>query len=165
MSYDPYASGSDLPPTEMPDVRNRLLAPAIFMIVVCVLNLFLAIGLGFYGFSASQLTPAQLEEQMQAQNPKALADMKEQGWTVVQIQKMLVIGSYTWAVVDFLASLLVFLGAIRMLSLKNYTLAVFAAVLAALPIVSCSGCCGLGEIAGVWALIVLLNAEVRAAFQ
>ena len=33
------------------------------------------------------------------------------------------------------------------------------------PCVSCAGCCGVGEVIGLWALIVLLSADVRSAFR
>jgi len=53
-------------------------------------------------------------------------------------------------------------GGIRMRQLRNYTLAVTAAVLAVLP---CSGCCIVSLPCGIWALVVLLDANVRAAFE
>ena len=166
MTNDPYAYSSDIPqPDKTAEVRNRIMVPAIMLIGVGVLNLFLAGGPAFYGFGASQLTPAQLEEQLQTQNPQQLADLKKQGYTVDQVRTWLVNGGFIWAGVDFLASLLVILGGIRMMSLKNYGLALFASIVAALPVVSCSGCCGAGEIVGIWALIVLLNPDVRAAFH
>ncbi|MHB1423353.1 MAG: hypothetical protein ACYC3I_09205 [Gemmataceae bacterium] len=166
MSYDPHAYSSDIsPPSKTGEVRNRIMVPAILLIVVGVLNLLLAIGPAFYGFGVSQLTPAQLEQQLQTQNPQQLADLKKAGYTVDQVRTWLLYGFFIWAAVAFLASLLVILGAIRMMSLKNYGLALFASILAALPFVSCSGCCGVGEIAGIWALIVLLSAEVKAAFS
>lgn len=167
MSYDdPYAAGSDVPPpSEMSTIRSRLMAPGIFMIVVAVLNLLGACVLGFSALSNRQLTPEQLEQQMQAQFPKQLADLKAAGWSVEQIQNATFVGYTIWATVDFFASLLIILGSIRMMALKSYGFAVFTSVLAAIPIVSCSSCCLIGEVAGIWALVVLLNNEVRAAFQ
>jgi hypothetical protein len=174
MSFDPFAPGSDLPPEYGPapmqpasssDARSRVLAPAVGLIVVGVLNLFLAGGPAFYGFGVSKVPPAQLEEELRKQRPKALEDAEAQGWSVSDMRNLLVYGSFSLAGLDFLASFLVIFGGIRMLSLKNYGLAILAAILAALPGVSCSGCCGVGAIVGIWALVVLLNAEVRAAFQ
>ena len=62
-------------------------------------------------------------------------------------------------------SLITIFGGVRMMSLRSYGLAVAGAVIAVIPCVSPSGCCLLGEIAGIWALIVLMNADVRAAFR
>src|SRR5262245_27729702 len=113
MSYDPFASGSEVPPEYGPDAqptgdptqaRQCVQAPAIALIVVGILNLFLAAGPAFYGFGASQMSPEQLEEAMRQQNPKALQDMKSQGWSISDIRNMLVYGSLLWAGVDFLAS-------------------------------------------------------------
>jgi hypothetical protein len=174
MSSDPFAESADLPPEhgdavqlprDTPYVRQRVQGPAIALIVIGVLNLLMAAGPALYGVGASVMPPEQLEEAMQAQNPKALEDMKAQGWTITQIRDMLVYGSLSLAVADFLASTLVILGSIRMLSLKNYGLAILAAILAALPGFSCTGFCCVGEVIGIWALIVLLSADVRAAFQ
>lgn len=168
MSYDPYAYGSEEPQplsTQTSEARAKVLAPAVFLIVVGVLNLFMAAGPAFYGVGVSSISPEQLEQEMEKSNPKALADAKSQGWTMAGIRNMLLYGSFAWAAVDFLASFLVIIGGIRMLALKNYGLALFSSILAAIPIVSCGGCCGLGEIAGIWALVVLVNADVRAAFR
>lgn len=174
MSFDPFAPGSDLPPDYGPapmqsagasEARSRVLPPAIGLIVVGVLNFFLAAGPGMYGFAASKIPADQLEAEMERQNPKALADAKAQGWSIEDIRNILVYGSFSLAGLDFLASFLVILGGLRMLSLKNYGLAILASIVAALPGVSCSGCCGLGIIVGIWAIVVLLNPDVRASFQ
>jgi len=45
------------------------------------------------------------------------------------------------------------------------TLAVVTAILTAVPCLSCSACCGVGEGIGIWSLVVLLNPEVRNAFR
>lgn len=174
MSFDPFAAGSELPPEYSPapmqpvassDARSRVLAPAIGLIVVGILNLFLAAVPGFYGLAITKVPEAQLEAQMEKDHPKELADAKAQGWSVRQLIDMVIYGSYSLAAVDFLASFVVILGGVRLLSLKNYGLALMAAILAALPGVSCSGCCGLGNIVGLWAIVVLLAPDVRSAFQ
>lgn len=54
------------------------------------------------------------------------------------------------------------IGALHMRRLRNYALALTAAVLAVLP---CSGCCIVSMPCGIWALVVLLDANVRAAFE
>jgi hypothetical protein len=178
MSYDPYSSYADEPRPGVPAdeliqrpvgeterFRGRVLAPAICLIVIGFLNLFMAAAPALYGMGAAKIPPEQLEAEMEKQNPKQLEDAKAQGWTVAEIRNILVYGSFSCAILDFLASFLVILGGVRMLMMKNYVLAVFAAILAAIPVVSCSGCCGLGALAGIWALVVLVNPDVKAAFQ
>ena len=173
MSFDPYAAGSELPPNleyspsaaSGDEARKRVQVPAILLIVAGVLNLFMAAWPALQGFQASRMSPAEFEDAMVQQNPSAREQMKQMGWTPEGVLRGVGWGFSIWAVVDFLMSILVILGGIRMLILKSYALAVFASVLAALPILSCTGCCGFGEVAGLWALIVLLNAENRAAFH
>jgi hypothetical protein len=52
-------------------------------------------------------------------------------------------------------------GGFKMMKLQNYNLAMAAAVLALIP---CSVCCLIGLPAGIWALIILMKPEVKAAF-
>jgi hypothetical protein len=69
------------------------------------------------------------------------------------------------AVVDLLAmvlSVLILVGGLRMLHLKNYPLCVVAAVVALVPCIS--PCCCLGLPIGIWALVILLKPEVKALF-
>ncbi len=62
-----------------------------------------------------------------------------------------------------LASVVSLLGALQMLKLKSYGLAMTAAILMLLPCGQC--CCLLNIAAGVWALVVLSRPEVRTAFH
>jgi hypothetical protein len=57
---------------------------------------------------------------------------------------------------------LVVYGANKMRRLENYGMAVAAAVLAMIP---CGGCCVLGLPFGIWALVVLNDPSVKAAFH
>ena len=173
MSYDPYAAGSELPPEPDPAAqpsgairaRQRVQAPAISLIVIGILNLLLAAIPAYVGIGVSRVPPEQWEEEMKKQDPKRLEDLQALGWNLTKFRNVFVYGSLALAAADFLASFLVILGGIRMLALKNYGLAIVAAIFSALPGLSCSGCCGVGAVIGIWALIVLLDAEVHAAFQ
>jgi hypothetical protein len=64
-----------------------------------------------------------------------------------------------------LVGLVTVLGGVCMRKLRGYRLALVGAALAAVPGFSCLACVGLGEVVGVWAVVVLLQKEVRAAFQ
>jgi hypothetical protein len=57
----------------------------------------------------------------------------------------------------------VIFGATKMKSLQGYGLAMAAAVIALVPCTS--PCCVLGLPIGIWALVVLLNQEVKGAFR
>ncbi|MEW6071076.1 MAG: hypothetical protein AB1726_00595 [Planctomycetota bacterium] len=66
-------------------------------------------------------------------------------------------------VIGIALSGLVLWGALRMMKLQNHTLAVVVSVLAMIPVLS--PCCCVGIPVGIWALVVLLNDEVKQAFQ
>jgi hypothetical protein len=60
-------------------------------------------------------------------------------------------------------SALVLIGATKMKKLENYSLAMAAAIVAVIPCIS--PCCLLGLPFGIWALVVLNDASVKAAFR
>jgi phage FluMu protein Com len=67
------------------------------------------------------------------------------------------------AVVGLIISIVVLLGAVKMMKLESYGLAVAAAILALIPCTS--PCCCLGLPIGIWALVILFDAQVKAAFR
>lgn len=67
-----------------------------------------------------------------------------------------------WSIVIICCSGFVLAGARKMKNLESYGMAMAAAIVAMLP---CSGCCLLGLPFGIWALIVLADADVKAAFH
>src|SRR5690242_2034145 len=74
--YDPYAART------AEAVRGRVQMPAIFLIVVAVLNLLFALGCLGFGFAYSQVPPNQIEEiektmQQNEWQKKNLEEMKK----------------------------------------------------------------------------------------
>jgi hypothetical protein len=67
------------------------------------------------------------------------------------------------AIVGLAVSGLIVFGALRMKELRTYPLAMAATVVAMIPCLS--PCCLLGLPVGIWALVVLLKPEVKAAFR
>jgi hypothetical protein len=51
-----------------------------------------------------------------------------------------------------------------MAAMKSYPLAMLASIFTILPC-SLPGCCGLGQLAGIWGMVVLFNNEVKSAFK
>ncbi len=158
--YDPYAARS------VEAVRRRVQMPAIFLIVVSVINILFLIYQSInlvvvIATPAEQLYTSQMEmfEKIFPGMAKGLTQTPPE-----QFKSQEVVSSSIFTAVLALCSLLILLGAIQMLRLRSYGLAVTASILAAIPCVTCSACCGLGEGVGIWALIVLMNPEVRAAF-
>jgi hypothetical protein len=67
------------------------------------------------------------------------------------------------AIVSLLINGVAIYGAIQMRSLKMYGLAVTSAILVMIPCFT-SCCCLIGLGGGIWALVVLMKPEVKAAF-
>ena len=65
--------------------------------------------------------------------------------------------------IGVLLRVLVVVGAVKMKNLENWGLALTAAIIAVIPCFSC--CCLLELPFGIWALVVLNDAAVRAAFR
>jgi hypothetical protein len=147
-----------------PAPRERVKIPAVLVIVVGVLNLLGAAGLFLISLIYGSITPEQLR-QILAQQPEQRKQFESLGVTPEEFLDMVSKGFGIGGCVVLLAAVLILAGGICMLALRSYPLAVIGAVLAALPFISCSGCCGLGEAAGIWALVVLVQADVRAAFR
>src|SRR5215510_7229492 len=66
------------------------------------------------------------------------------------------------ALIGLAVGVVIFLGAMKMRSLQSYAFAITSAVLAMVPCIS--PCCCLGLPAGIWALIVLMDANTKASF-
>lgn len=186
MSFDPFAASSDVPPerasTPQPPsdpiyARQRVQAPAIALIVVGILNLLLmVVQVGRSVLVA--LKPAQDLVKEQEDLLEKLEEAKllppgfhktyqqqQKGQSPDSLKSQTVLVSILVCAVGLLIAILTLLGGIRMLSLRSYALSIAGAISAAIPCLSCGGTCCFGEIIGIWALVVLLNAEVRAAFQ
>jgi hypothetical protein len=72
---------------------------------------------------------------------------------------------YLAALLNVCAALVIILGALRMMKQQSYGLAVTASILTLVPCIGTSiCCCVIGVPVGVWALIVLMQTDVRAAF-
>jgi type IV secretory pathway protease TraF len=67
------------------------------------------------------------------------------------------------SVISIIAAPLIIYGGIQMLKARRYSLALLAAILALIPLSSL--CCIPSIPIGIWALIVLRNPEVKAAFE
>ena len=68
-----------------------------------------------------------------------------------------------FSVIGLIMSVVVFMGASKMKNAESYGFAMAAAIIAMIP---CLGpCCLLGLPLGIWALVVLMKPEVKAAFQ
>ena len=120
-------------------LQSKVNGPATFMMVLAIINLVLApIGI--------------IMNLVQEPNP----DLPEQF-------RMLegpigIIGNILWMITNAI----ILMGALKMKKFQSYGLAMTASILCIL----CDwNCCCLGIGAGVWAIVVLNNAQVKAAFR
>jgi len=66
------------------------------------------------------------------------------------------------ASISILLNAIVVFGAIKMKKLEGYTFALVSAILFTLP---CSLCCFFNTPIGIWAIVTLVSADVKAAFR
>lgn len=191
MSFDPFGQQppaqppfggpppGGVPPAYVPggDVaaaRERVQIPGMFLIAVGVLNLLVCLYTGFETVRGA-LVPAEkmhadalenaerIAELVPAMRDRLLESIAETTPEAMKTQALLQFGGTT--VVLLLGALLIILGGVRMMMLRSFGLAVLAAIVAATPCISPCGCCCMGNLIGLWALVVLLSPDVRMAFQ
>jgi hypothetical protein len=156
---DPYAPRAS-------EISGKVIPPAIAMIVVAVINMLGCLYMVFSSLVSMNLSDEKYKENMMMfYTPEMKAEMQKNPPPIAQVRMIsTVVGVGGFGLGGLLALLTVF-GAVRMMSLKGYGLAVFSAIVTAIPCISCMACCGFGEGVGIWALVVLLNPDVRAAFR
>jgi hypothetical protein len=70
---------------------------------------------------------------------------------------------FVFTVITLAVGGLIIYGAMKMMRLENYGLAMAASIIAMVPCLS--PCCCLGIPIGIWSIVVLTNAEVKTAFR
>lgn len=189
MSFDPYADqnqprrpsdresiySDDLPPlrrdsTGASDAGDRVRLPAIFMIVLGVIQLFITIIPFFIFINLLFTNSEQYKQNLQASlegfkktMPQFAAEFEKQiqNPEPALAQARLMYGASTAA--WLLPSLLIIFGGIQMLRLRSYALCVISSIVVSVPCVT--ACCLIGQGVGIWSLVVLLNSDVRSAFR
>lgn len=148
-------------------IRARVALPAILLILVSVLNVLGGIYLMFNAvLIKSGRADAQISKQWDGMDENSRKEAENAGWTEAnffEFAKTTANVFLGWGTFSALVAALTLLGARRMRSLHSYGLAMTAAVLTAIPCVT--PCCLIGQIAGIWAVIVLMNPDVRKAFH
>lgn len=138
--------GTPVPPGAGGNARDEVAMPAILLMVIAGLGILIAL-LSFLmpSMMASLLNnpslPQELRDQLQAQQGQS---------------------SPLSGIPLLILSALVFFGALQMKNLRNYGMALAAAIIACVPCVG--SCCCIGIPVGIWAIIVLRKPHVRAAF-
>jgi hypothetical protein len=163
MARDEFDDRRDDAATLIRRAKDKVKAPAIGLIITAVLSL-ISIPLGAVQYFTLD---AQFEEQKKEfpkKNPNAtpqqqqefsdLMDKFKDGMKVALPPFYLLLG---------VLSVVALFGAIRMLSLRSRGLAYTSAILSLLPCTS--GCCLLGIVFGIWAIVALGDSGVKRGFD
>jgi hypothetical protein len=146
---------------------RRVRPAAIFLLIVNVLNLLA----GVY-FMVNGIIVKKGGGDVEAQTEKMWDDMKadeRDAMKKIGISSpsdfVTLVGNIClgWGGLTALVSVLSVFGAARMLSLRSYGLAMFGAIVTAIPCVT--PCCLIGQVAGIWAFVILVQPDVRRAFH
>lgn len=135
--------------------RAALTGPAICLILVGILGLLV----NTFGLVNTWLIdPAEMAEaQQQMQQRMGLPQQDPQ---TMELSMRIALGLYMACA---LGSLIIILGAIQMLRLRSYWLALLGSIVPFFVIMPC--CCVVGTPFGIWSLVMLLRPEIRDAFQ
>ncbi len=129
----------------------RVKVPAIGLIVVGALGLLNALLTMVGGVDEAKLEEALLAMKMEPEQVEQFVSLAGGSNIALSVMALVVSG-------------LIAFGGLQMLKLQGWTLAVISAIAAMIPCFS--GCCCLfGLPFGIWALVVLFNGEIKAAFQ
>ena len=167
MSNDaPYGLDDPQLPDDRAAALRRVRPPAIFLLVLSVLNLLAGLYLMFNGIVVKKSADAQaiMKKQWDDMKPEDRDAVKKIGINssgdFVTLAGNVSLG---WGGPMAIVSVLTVFGAIRMLSLHSYGLAMFGAIVTVIPCLTLS--CLLGQVAGIWAFVILLQPDVRKAFH
>jgi phage FluMu protein Com len=137
--YAPSSSYSQLPSNEL--AVQRVAGPAIALIV------FACVGMALQIISVAVLVVL-IFKRVPIRNH----------WMFVSPEISIIQG-----IAATLLGVLILIGAMKMKRLENYGLAMAASIIAMIPYLS--PCCLLGLPFGIWALVVLCDSNVKAAFR
>jgi hypothetical protein len=142
------------------DAASKVLTPAIILIVVAAIGILGDLYMVVSTLLTGQVAKEQMEAQMKAQNPNMPPDQAEMMTKMTGYVTKAGVPAY---IILLLIHAVILFGAIRMMKLRSYGLAMTSSVLGTIPCLS--PCCVVGIPFGIWGLIVLMKPEVKQAFQ
>lgn len=150
------------PAIELGRARNMVSVPAILLIVCGFLGMLLEFGaLGlivarpnlYYDWAMSNV-----QNLPPSPDKQKMIDLLKKEQQNLRLDKPM---NYFWAVLGIALNIAMLLGGLQLKGVSGYGLAMAGTVASLIPI---HGCCCFSIPVGVWALIVLLNPTVKAAF-
>jgi hypothetical protein len=131
-------------------MQDRVKGPATALIVVAALGILMALAnLALQGSMLEIYRKVGMPEDQVHQ----MEEMSKGGWMLTAVL----------TVVHFVGAGFVIYGALQMMKLRNWTIAMIASFLVMIPCFT-SCCCLIGIPAGIWSLVVLFKPDVKAAF-
>lgn len=152
-TQDPFGTGTPVPPPppQKGQAIEQVKLPAIFLIVMGalgVLGALVSMVGGAFGGNEEQLAEMMNDPNF-PEGMRPLLEMSGPIGTVVNVVNLAISG-------------IVLFGAISMLKLQRYGLAMGASILAVIPCVGPCVCLAIPF--GIWSLVVLSKSEVKQAF-
>ena len=135
----------------------QLRAPAIILIVMAAIGLVMGLGSALTKRPMMDGIIHVLEQSHVQLPPDALAQLekaRDEGFTIKD-------GFGT--AIGVVSNVLMLIGALKMMKLESWGLALTSAILVMLPCGSCCCCIGLGV--GIWTAVILSKPEVKGAFR
>jgi hypothetical protein len=159
-----YRDDDRRPRADLEAARRRVATPAMLLIVFGLIAVFVEIGGLIAAFAAPNVMAEQIKKIIDSQPPgpqkQQMLDDYERDKDSYRLDSPTNIGG---TVVGFVLSVLMLVGGIKMKSLSGYGLALTGAICAIIPCVNGCLCCAMPV--GIWAVMVLANPDVKAAFR
>lgn len=158
MSYDPYQNQPNAPVgrTNASVAAEKVKPPAILLIISGIISTLISV-VGGGMTSATFMNMSDDMRQEMLKDPQMTPELLD---TVVMIYGW---GGIASAVIGLIFGIVIIFGAIRMLSLKSWGLGLTAAIMSMIPCFQ--GCCLLSIPAGIYALVILCDPQVKASFK
>jgi hypothetical protein len=134
----------------------KLMAPAVALVAVGAINglqSIYAVSRNLLGMNEGGQPPPNIQD-----NPE-LMEIYE---AMQPYQGMI---NITGSVLALLCAVVIILAGVQMFRRKMYPLCMTGSVLAAIPCLSFLACCLVGEGVGLWAVIVLLQPDIKQSFS
>jgi hypothetical protein len=143
------------------DAKGLVQVPAIGLILVAAFG-FITIPINLLQYGSIDAS-VDAEIKKMENNPQFTADQKKQQKDLMNtIRDWMKITILPITAVVALTSLVTLLGGIKLMKLSSPGLVMFGSILSLLPCTS--GCCFLGLVFGIWAMVVMGKPEVKAGF-
>ena len=165
---DPYSNHGRGPEDGYEDrYEARTQAPGMFLLIVGILSLLGACVELFLGVLVARIPLDDYSAMMDQQREtvrKVFPQVPVPEKGDVASEKAQAAGEgYFLGGLGAVSGILMILGGMKMRILQAYRLALIGSIVALIPCIG--GCCLLGQIAGIWSLVVLMNPEIKQKFH